>query len=177
MTVRMKRSLCLLFALVPLFCLCSCGNDEKSVKEIISAMSAAEKNAPAGKIYLSYAVPGEAEYISEKLVTALFGDGKVPAALEVVDSFAVRLSSFAANYEYAVFKAKTTDDTAEIAKMLRRRADAVKKYAGIKKDNGNTSSDDPAEIFISGKFVVLLITSDNTSMRTAANSAIRSAGR
>lgn len=173
MTVKIKRSLCLLFALVPLFCLCSCGRDEKSVKDVISAMSAAEKNAPAGKVYISSAVPGEPGYISEKLVTALFGDGKIPAALEVVDSFAVRLSSFASSYEYAVFKAKTTDDTAEIAKMLRQRADAVKNFANNGGSDGKTNSENPAEIFISGKFVILLITSDNESMRAAAKGAIR----
>ncbi len=148
--------------------LCSCSGDEISVREIISAMSAADKGAPAGKIYLSDAVLGEDEYLSDSLRLALFGMSK--EGLDRTDSFAVRISHVRSSYEYAVFKAKTVEDTDLIAKMLSSRIDTA--HALAKREGENESITENAEIFVRGRFVFLLMTDDNEGMLDAARKVI-----
>ena len=163
----MKKYFCFLLALV-MMVLCSCSADEISVREIISSMSAADKGAPAGKIYLSNAELGEDEYLSDSLRLALFGMAK--EGLERTDSFAIRLSHIRSPYEYAVFKAKTVDDTDEIAKMLRARIDSAHSLA--KREGENEGITDSAEIIVRGRFVFLLMTDDNEGLLDAAKKVI-----
>ena len=111
MTFKKTLAILVLFSL--LVSVTACG-DEPDVKNVISKMLACELTAPAGKIYISDAAPGTDEYISDSLFSALFPKSGEP---KLIESYAIRISSFTAPYEYAVFKAKTIDDTDQIAKM------------------------------------------------------------
>ena len=164
----MKKFICVILFLI--FLLSSCTYDKSNVRELISAMNAADINAPAGKIYLSDAVLGDDEYMSTSLRLAYLG--KYGNELDTISSFAVRLSLSPSPYEYAVIEAKSVDDTAEIAKLLSARIDAAKALATKEQNEDHIRITSSAEIYIRGRFVFLLMTYDNESMLTAAKKLI-----
>ena len=151
------------------FSFSSCAQ-ERSVREMISTMSTADPTAPAGKIYLSEAVMGENEYISRSLRLAFFGvqDDK----LEGIDSYAIRLSLVTSPYEYAVVKAKNIDDTEEIAKLLCARIDNARSLAAREKNEEYLHITSSAQIYVRGKYVLLLMTNNNESILDAAKKVI-----
>ncbi len=159
----------LLFSVLAVFC--SCDNDA-NVREVISAISASCPNAPAGKVYFSDAELGEDEYISDQLISALFGNGTYPSEFETIESYALRISSFTTPCEYAVFKAKTIDDTAEIAAMCRKRIDAVQTLVNRGGKDEEKTVAESATVFITGRFVLLAMTEDNETVIDAAKGVL-----
>ena len=165
----MKKFLCIILLLLIVIPLSSCAQGT-SVREIISAMSATDLSAPAGKIYLSDAVLGEDEYISSSLRLALFGESA--KVLDMADSFAIRLALVRSPYEYAVIKAKSTDGTDEIAKILAYRIDAARTLANRIGSEEEKAIANSAEIYVRGKYVILVMTDDNKSILNSAKKAI-----
>ena len=157
----MRSRFIILLAIIITF-LSSCSQKDISVNDILSKMVACETNAPAGRVYFSSAKFGDEHFASESLLSALFGK-----EIEMAESFAFRISSFAMPYEYAIFKC-SSEDTNDIAKMCHRRIESVKRLALREGEDTNISS----RVYVSGGYVIMLITDSNDTLLDAAKSVM-----
>ena len=154
----MKSRFIILSAII-LLLLSSCSQKDISVKEILSKMSACEKDAPAGHVYFSDDKIGDEHFASDLLLNALFGE-----RISMAGSFAIRTSSFAHPYGYAVFKANTSEDVNDIAKMCYSRIETVKNLISREGDEEALSLVTDARVYVSGQYVILLMTDNNDVM-------------
>ena len=102
----LKKRVLRTVALILLLCLvlgaCSCGKG-RAASEILSVMCERAEILPAGQVYQKGAEEGQAEYLSPAMCASLYGDGDVPAEMELMEDYAIYLSSFARPFELAVF--------------------------------------------------------------------------
>ena len=102
----------------------------RSAEKVLYEMIRAEKDLPAGKIYSMKSTKGAPDYISESLLSALYGNGneELPQALERAEDMALRLSSGISCFELAVFLCPTVRDAREIADLCLARIDSMKHF-------------------------------------------------
>ena len=160
--------LCLLLVLGMCVGGCACGK-RSSALAVLTAIKDSEIGLPAGRIYLSGATVGEAEYASDNLISSLYGGGSMPPERDGWLEFAIFLSSGQTPCELAVFLCASPMWAYDTAKMLCRRLDTLKHAL---KDSLYADRVNAAEVIISGNFCLMLLSSDVSAAKKIALSEI-----
>lgn len=150
-----KIILFLLLVSLLLFLLSSCRKTE-SAEDILLSITKELDSLPYGNLYLKSAEEGDAAFLNEEIIKALYGDGAVEYEFSLIEDFAVYLCP-KEPCEVAVFKCYSSSDTDVIATMCLRRTDALcillegTPYNNIPKN---------AKVDISGHFVTVVMARD-----------------
>ncbi|MGM9644700.1 MAG: hypothetical protein ACI3X1_06400 [Eubacteriales bacterium] len=153
----------LLFSLI----LSSCA--EKSLvscRDILGELKDAEIGLPAGKTYDLKAGEGEDEFLPERLLSALFGEGATPPVRCGWLDAALFLPTSSHPCEFAVILCNSDDTATDTARLLCRRLDSIRTL----KQNGEYSALlDNARVTVIRNYVLLIISSDaDNAVKTAA---------
>jgi hypothetical protein len=138
--------------------------------DILSAMCVSQSSLPAGQLFCRSAVPGDAEYADSELLAVLYGDGILPPEFEAIHDFTIRLCSFAAPCELAVFQCASQRDAYDVAQMCLRRAERLRISH---RETEYAAQADGAQVCIVGKYVLMAVCSDSLSAIEAGRSAAR----
>lgn len=160
-------TLCLLCAMS------GCG-EEAETGEVVRAMCETQMGLPAGQMYDSGAVAGEAGYAEDEMLAAMYGSGELPPEFESVNHFSIRLCGFALPYEFAVFRCVSADDAYEVAQMCLRRAHHLRVSC---RETEFEKVADGALVSVMGKYVLMAVGEDAASAMEAGRQAIRGGGR
>ena len=155
--------------LLIIFLLTSCTKSNLTpCREILGALVDAEVDLPAGKIYDMRAAEGDAEYLSDSLLSALYGNGKLPPVASSWVDCALFLSLGSHPCEFAVFLCDSHDAAQDTARILCSRLDSIKT---LKRGGEYGALLDGARVCIVKNYVVLLISSDaETAEKTVRKS-------
>ena len=154
---RLFASLVLILSISLNLCSCVQGKDRPSCLSVILSLTNAEVRLPAGKIYHSKANHGEDAFISEHLLSALYGNGKMP---EVCDGW-IEYSFFLSHLhpcEFAVIYCNSHNNATDTAKLLCKRISSIK---SAKADSEGILQN--ARVIILHNYVLLIISSDTES--------------
>ena len=152
----------LLLLLCPLLLLSGCAAPRPSATEVLTALCQSQTALPAGRIYVLSAREDDAAHPSDTLLSALFGNGERPIALDGVEDAAFFLS-YASAFELAVFYCSTADGTKDVAEMCLHRLDTLKLY---RTDDASVAMLEQARVSVHGTVVVLLLCTDpNAALR------------
>ena len=117
-----------LFSFFISFLLClglvSCSHTERSASDILSSLTEAHEDLPAGVIYTPRADEGESGYLSFTLAEALWGED-AKEGFSMLSDFAIYMSSFATPYEIGVFCCYSSTDAKRIEELCYARADII----------------------------------------------------
>ena len=157
----------LIFVLLFSLMLPSCAEKNLvSCREILEELKDAEIGLPAGKTYDLKADAGEDEYLPEKLLSALFGEGATPPMRCGWLDIALFLPTSAHPCEFAVILCNSDDTATDTARLLCRRLDSIRTL----KQNGEYSEIlEGARVTVIRNYVLLIISSDaENAVKTAA---------
>ena len=153
----MKRVIVLCLCIILLF-LSSCAQKELiPCREILGKLVDAEIGLPAGQIYDLAAFEGDDEYLDERLINSLFGEGGSPPMRSGWIDLALFLPTSSHPCEFAIFLCDTPDTATDTARILCRRLDIIN---SLKTDDESSSILDSATVTIIGNYVLLIISSD-----------------
>ncbi len=167
----MKRLFSAIMAVTAtLFLLVGCAEKQKpSCRELVEMLTAAELSLPAGKIFSLSAAEGDDGYVSNSLLSALYGNGEIPPLRECWIDGAMFLSSNSHPCELAVFLCSSHDAATDTARLLCRRLDAIRITKGVAQYGKMIES---ASVTVRGNYVIFVISSDTASAIKAINSAL-----
>ena len=154
---RLFASLVLILSISLNLCSCQKDKDRLSCLSVVCSLTNAEVRLPAGKIYHSKANHGEDAFISEHLLSALYGNGKMP---EVCDGW-IEYSFFLSHLhpcEFAVIYCNSHNNATDTAKLLCKRISSIK---SAKADSEGILQN--ARVIILHNYVLLIISSDTES--------------
>ena len=176
----------LLCALLFLSCLSSCGkvSAPASASAVMTAACAdpdvAGRDVPdTCAIYTRDAARENADYLSDTLFSALFGEAArgllsgsdtAPAA---INDAAVCISVYPTPFEIAVLRLSDVRGTATAAGLCRARLDAVQ---NAWRDTEHKATADAGVVTVEGSYVLLVIAPNPERVLRAARAAIRAGG-
>lgn len=137
--------------------------------EIVSAISKSESQLPAGKIYYKNARKGEDGYISQNMLSAVFGGGKELEIFALWDDIALFLPSSEHPCEFIVIHCASFADTTDTALLLSSRLSSLKDSKGDKYPEYFSDS----EVYIVKNYVIMIISSDFQNTLSIARGAIK----
>ncbi len=149
-------------------CLSSCEKNMPSTEKILSSLIQNEINLPSGQVYLSKSPKGEDSYVTDSLISSLYGGGSMPPEHNDWIEFAIFLSS-SHPCEFAVFLCDSAQAALDTSKTLCSRLTALKNFW---EGSQYSSYTDNAEVIISGNFCVLIISSDTVAAKKTLKSLI-----
>ena len=129
-----------------------------------------EIDLPAGKIYDLSANEGDREYLDERVIKSLFGEGSAPPMRDGWLDLALFLPASTHPCELAVFLCDTPDTASDTARLLCRRLDVVK---SAKRDSEHSAILDSATVTVIGNYVLFIISSDSALSLRAARDIIK----
>lgn len=155
-----------------LLSLFSCAYSDKIVpcEEIIEALTKAEINLPAGKIYSSSAKEGESDYIPPSLINSLFGEGGRIALLDGWLDYAFFMPSSSHPCEFVAILCDTPSTAKDTARLLCHRLNTIKK---VKCSEDFAAYLDSAEVTICRNYVLLIISSDTATAKKSAMTLLK----
>lgn len=161
----------LLLSLLLLFFLPSCAeNTRQPCRDVLEAILKTEKEIPAGKIYDLRAETGDDEYLPERLIGSLFGDGEVPPARDGWLDAALFLPTHSHPHEIAVILCDSPDNATDTARLLLGHLDVLR----AANSNGEYSEYfDSASVTVTGNYVLLIVSLDPESAIKAVSSMTR----
>lgn len=163
----MKNSRVLLFLLISAALLCTlsaCKEKElPSCREVTAALTEAELDLPAGKIYSSSAAAGEEGYITEELLAALYGEGKLPRVSRGWIEYSFFLPTKEIGREFAVILCDSHYTAEDTARLLCRRASLL---------CGDKTEED-SRVIVCGNFVCLIVSKDPEAAAKLFTSLVR----
>jgi len=174
--------LSMLILLTACFAVVSCGDesaksidDTAAVNDILDDILAKFPDAPAGSNFYSDSAD-DSEYFDSIIGPTEYGDGFVLPELDATDSYAVFVPEAKSTFNIAVFKSKTDADTATIKTMLEAKVTAMQNNPQIKayddeKGTMQTMANN-GKVYTAGKYVIMLITSDNDAAVNAAEAKL-----
>lgn len=157
----MKRSAALFFTVLIFFCLLTSCTEQKSppsCREILSAMTDAEIGLPAGKFYSLSADEGDPEFLSESLISSLFGGGSYPEVAGDWLDCALYLSLGSHPCEFAVILCQSRDAAEDTAKLFNTRLSAIKI---TKTAPEYEKMIEEAKVTVKGNYTLFIISSDS----------------
>ena len=158
----MKR----LFAAILIFCVIlfsvvGCAERRKpSCRELVQMLTNAEIYLPAGNIFSLSAKEGDDGFVSDSLLSALYGNGEIPPLRECWIDGAMFLSSNDHPCEFAVILCNSHDAATDTARLLCRRIDAIRT---TKNKPEYKELIENATVTVRGNYVVFIISSDSKS--------------
>ena len=168
----MKRTAALFIAIILIFSSltsCSSSYEKTPCIDVVYAMAKAEKGLPAGKYYSLSAPEGSKEYLSDSLISSLFGNGAYPRIAEGWIDAALFLSLTSHPCEFAVILCRDRDTAEDTARLLTSRIDAIKI---TKTDPNYKDMTDGATATVRGNYAILIISSDRGDAIRAAKKSI-----
>ena len=159
--------------------------------EVLLAITKASSGVSAGDVYL---LPGTAaatglakaeedgirvRVASNDLLSAAFSQSNPDRektdiwqiSQEIIDSGALRLGTTASPEEYVVIHCVSRVDTDDVARLLLRRLDAIRKqHRGTQEE----STAERGQVLVIGTYVLLIVAPDAEAAMEAARRAIRS---
>ena len=170
----MKRSAALFFAVIflisTLFSCSAVRADRASCREVVAAMVESEIGVPAGKYYSLSAPEGDGEYLSNSLLSALFGNGSLPTVTRDWLDCALFLSLKESPCEFAVILCSSRDAAEDTAALLHSRLAAIKVTKALPEYSQMIEN---ASVTITGNYAIFIISTDPVSALRAAKKAIR----
>ena len=157
----MKRPAALFLAILILtFSLVSCSakREARSCRQILGAMVEGEIGLPAGRFYSQSAPKGDEEYLSDSLISSLFGGGSYPTVADGWIDVALFLSLGTHPCEFVVILCRDRDVTHDTADLLHSRLTAIKL---VKNDPQYESMLQNATVTLVGNYALLIISSDS----------------
>lgn len=151
-----KGSVFLLLLLCFAVLLSGCTSKKTTPQELIEAICNAENGLPAGRFYVLSAQADDAKHPSDIWLGAMFGNGKMPSALALVEDAAF-FASYTQPCEFAVFLCKTSNATKAVSEMCLHRLDSLKLYREGEKDSAPLQN---AGVTVRGKWVFLYVCND-----------------
>ncbi len=168
----MKKLLLFAAFIAVLFSLFSCDGRKVDSANAVRAMLKCEKNLPVGTLYTSHSSPGSHDYLSEGILTALYGDDSCPAVFERVSERSVWITSGFSAFEFAVFDCAVPADAEEIASLCVRRAENIE-YSLRHGGNEVTANARKYETYIYGNTVIFAFSTSPENCISEAKKAIR----
>lgn len=167
-----KRTFALLLCIIfCFFALPSCAKRENPpCRDILSAIMETEIDVPAGKIYNLRAPRGNDEYLEERVINSLFGDGSSPPMRQGWLDLALFLPTSAHPCELAVFLCDTPDTATDTARLLCRRLDTIR---SAKANTEYSQMLSLATVTIIDNYVLLTISRDPALAIRTARSMIK----
>lgn len=168
----MKRTAALFFALFFfLFSFSSCfaSSENPPCYDVLAAITNEEISLPAGKYYSLSAHEGDEKYLSDALISSLFGNGSYPTVAEDWLDCALYLSLGNHPCEFAVILCRDRDAAEDTARLLCSRLSAIKitktdpQYAQILEN---------ASVSIRGNYALLIISTDTKNALSVAKKTI-----
>lgn len=152
--MKTKRWLAALLLPLLLFTL-SCS--EKALPtDVVAALCEVESDHPIGTLYSYRVSSSDAELIGDKMLCAMFGDGKLPSVIDEVESGAFYLSP-THPYEITLFYTKSRDGAKKVAQMCLLRKEAIiRAWSG----KGYDEYLQNAEVTVCGRWVMLSVSHD-----------------
>ncbi len=138
-------------------------------RDILSAVMERESGLPAGRIYDMRAAEGNEEFMPERLLSALYGDGKSPSMRSCWLDIALFLPSSSHPCELAVILCDSDDTAADTSRLLLHRLDIIRT---AKKDAESSDILDNASVTVIGNYVLFIISSDTQGALKAARKAL-----
>ncbi len=168
----MNRSIALLLCLILLLpALPSCAeNAPVPCREILGNLTEAEIGLPAGKIYDLNAPEGNPEYLDERVIASLFGNGSPPPMRSGWLDMALFMSTSDHPCELAVFLCDSPDTASDTARLLCQRLDVIRT---VKAKSEYSQMLDSASVTVMGNYVILAISSDTNNAIKIARAAIK----
>ena len=161
-----KRGLALLI-LCCLLLSVGCAPSSPAPEQVLCALTDAEIGLPAGQLYLSRAEAHEATYLSNDMLSTLYGNGELPWQLSLVEDYGIFLSTAQHPCEFAAFLCYSRSDTDLVAAMCHERLDLLRVHY---KNTQYASYTQGARVAVVGRYVLLIVSSD-------AENALRAARR
>jgi hypothetical protein len=155
----MKKTVFLfLFVLILSFTLPSCAEKNLvSCREILEELKDAEIGLPAGKTYDIKAGEGENEFLPERLLSSLYGEGATPPMREGWLDIALFLPTSAHPCEFAVILCNSDDTATDTARLLCRRLDSIRT---LKQNCEYSALLEGARVTVIRNYALLIISSD-----------------
>ena len=147
---------------LPLLLLCTalflsaCSGPKTTPQNVIAAICEAENGLPAGRLYVLSAPTDDEKHPSESWLGAMFGNGKVPSAFDLVEDAAF-FTSYTEPCEFAAFLCKTKDATQAVSEVCLHRLHSLKLYREGEKDSAPLQN---AGVTVRGKWVILYVCKD-----------------
>ena len=141
-----------------------------SCRRILGEMMACEIGLPAGTIYDLSAKEGYDEYIEERVINSLFGEGSAPPMRQGWLDLALFLPTSLHPCELAVFLCDSPDTASDTARLLCRRLDVIR---SAKAGSEHAAILDSATVTIIENYVLFIISSDTAASLRAAKGAIK----
>ncbi|MBQ7378761.1 MAG: hypothetical protein IJW70_03660 [Clostridia bacterium] len=138
-------------------CFAGCASKSPAPDRVLCALTDAEIGLPPGQIYLAGAQPHEAAYLSDDMISTLYGNGELPWQLSLVEDYGIFLSTAQHPCEFAAFLCYSRSDTDLVAAMCHARLDLLRAhYKGTEYELYTNE----ARVAVAGRYVLLLISSD-----------------
>lgn len=147
----------------------SCGRRAAPV-EIVNALMEVESSRSAGATYTSESREGQKDYLSPRLLASAYG---IPPEFDGIISAAIHLSPFGYPFEYGAFYCKSPACAEDVALYCRERIDTLTENAADSARFIGVTVNDylnclrNATVIISGRQVVLIISSDTAAAKRA----------
>lgn len=126
-------------------------------------------DVPPSSQYVKNGTEGEYGYISPEDFTFLYtGEKEKLPEWELIEDFRIILSDSQEPFELHVIRVRSSSDTEEIAKLLRKRADMIRYH---NKTEESFRVYEPT-VFVRGRYVVLAVTPDNNAVKLMLKSLI-----
>lgn len=163
-----KRRFKAILLLSLLLChLLSCSAHPPTARAVLGAMCRSESALPAGEIYVRLAPQDGEAYLSDEMLSVIFGNGSLPPEAELIADAALYLS-YTRHCEMAALLCKSTDGTDAIATMCLRRLDSLKSYWIGEESAENSMDFDQARVTVCGRWVIMTLCSDPEAALRAA---------
>ena len=158
------------FAICLFFSLSSCApHNMPACRDILEEIMQAEIGLPAGRVYSTTAEAGSEEYLSDRLVYSLYGNGERPVMADGWLDLALFLPSSLHPCEIAIFLCDSQGTATDTARMLCRRLDAIRTAKG----NGEYARlTENATVTVIGNYALLIISSDTENAIKSASKII-----
>ncbi len=177
----------LLFLLFWISCLPGCtgrGEAPLPASDVLAAMRAAVRDLPDGVLYHRAALPDDPQYLTDTLLSALYGEAARGIAVAPgagtpgidttapVNDIALFLSVAPQPVELAVFRCSDVRGTATAAKLCRARLEIIRhawagsEWAGMAEG---------AVVTVEGSYVLLVVAEDPDQVVAAARAVLRRA--
>ncbi len=170
----MKRPAALFFVIIflvsSLFSCSTVGAVHTPCRQVIDAMTSAEIGLPAGKYYSLAAIEGDGEYLSDSLISSLFGNGSYPTIADDWLDGALYLSLGNHPCEFAVFLCRNRDTAEDTARLLSSRLSAIRI---TKTDPQYSKILENASVTVIGNYAILIISTDTKTALSTAKKAIK----
>ena len=119
-------------------------------------------DAPPSSQYVKNGTEGEYGYISPEDFTFLYtGEKEKLPEWELIEDFRIILSDSSEPFELHVIRVRSSSDTEEIAKLLRKRAALIRYH---NKTEESYRVYEPT-VFVRSRYVILAVTPDNNAVK------------